>query len=60
MVVYGRDPLQFVKYNHDPQDVVVVHEQLLQWNAVLLKLKYNLNRAQQIIEKKCRWEQSLC
>nr|KYP55896.1 Retrotransposable element Tf2 [Cajanus cajan] len=44
--VYGRDPPQLLKYVPHDKDPIVVKEQLLTRDAILQKLKMNLQRAQ--------------
>lgn len=45
--VYGRDPPTLVKYVPTGNDPISIHDQLLQRNYVLARLKQNLHKAQQ-------------
>ena len=49
--VYGRDPPTLVKYVPTGNDPISIHDQLLQRNYVLARLKQNLQKAQQYMKK---------
>ena len=49
--VYGREPPPLIKYSISNQDPHSVQEQLVQRDAILHKLKMNLQRAQQHMKK---------
>ena len=49
--VYGREPPPLIKYSINNQDPPSVQEQLVQRDAILHKLKMNLQRAQQHMKK---------
>jgi hypothetical protein len=48
--VYGRPPPTLTRYNHSPNDTLVVQQQLMERDRLLAQLKDNLKRAQQVMK----------